>query len=129
MQNKKLSGHRKVIYWQNIDKLDLLVQKILKEIPKHEYKRKSQIDNASDSAEANFVEGYYSGSTGEYLRFMRYSRRSVAELQARVKRVYRKEYVSNDLYFKFEDLIIKTGYLGDRLILGLEKKIEADKKK
>ncbi len=123
MKDKKLTGHRKIIYWQNIDKLDILVQKILKKIPSHAYKLKSQIDNASDSAEANFVEGYYSGSTGEYLRFLRYSRRSIAELQVRVKRIYRKGYVSDNLYHEFEDLIIKTGYLGDRLILSLEKRL------
>ncbi|MBU0530960.1 MAG: four helix bundle protein [Candidatus Uhrbacteria bacterium] len=127
MENEKQSGHRKIIYWQNIDKIDILVQTILKQIPIHAYKLRSQIDNASDSAEANFVEGYYSGSTGEYLRFLRYSRRSIAELQVRVKRIHRKGYVSDNLYHEFEDLIIKTGYLGDRLISSLEKKLQGNK--
>lgn len=62
MQKRKLRGHEKMIVWQNMDKLDVLVQKILKNIPRYEYKMKSQIDNASDSVSANFVEGYYSGS-------------------------------------------------------------------
>jgi four helix bundle protein len=54
-----------MIVWQNIDRLDILVQRILKYIPKHEFKMRSQIDNASDSVGANFVEGYYSGSLAE----------------------------------------------------------------
>jgi len=124
MEKEKVTGHKKIIYWQNIDKLDILVQKILNEIPFNEYKLRSQIDNASDSVEANFVEGYYSGSTGEYLRFLRYSRRSLAELQARVRRVYRKKYILDNLFFDFEDLAIKTGYLGDRLIYAIERKLE-----
>jgi four helix bundle protein len=60
--------HRKMRVWQNLDKLDILVQKILKKIPKTEFKLRSQIDNASDSTGANFVEGYYSGSLSEYMR-------------------------------------------------------------
>jgi len=121
------AGHHKIIYWQNLDKLDKIVQEILKQIPGHEYKMKSQINNAYDSAESNFVEGYYSGSTGEYLRFMRYSRRSVAELEMRVMRVSTKGFIKQELYLKFEDLIIKTGYIGDRLIGGLENKLALKK--
>jgi len=121
--DEKLTGHKKIIYWQNVDKLDIVVQKILKQMPPHEYKLRSQIDNASDSVEANFVEGYYSKSTGEYLRFMKYSRRSLAELQARVRRVYRKEYITQELYSEFEGLSMKTGYIGDKLIKSLHNKI------
>ncbi|RKX71842.1 hypothetical protein DRP53_00170 [candidate division WOR-3 bacterium] len=92
----KLRGHEKMIVWQNIDKLDIIVQKILKRIPKHEFRMKSQIDNASDSIGANFVEGYYSGSLGEYLRFLHYSKRSIGELRERVRRIKRKGYITDD---------------------------------
>jgi four helix bundle protein len=119
-------GHEKMIAWQMADELDFIVQEILKKIPKYEYKTKSQIDNASDSIGSNFVEGYYSGSLAEYLRFLRYSRRSCAELQERVRRVYRKRYINEDLYQEFREKAIKTGYIFDRLIDSLEKKKEND---
>lgn len=104
-------GHRKMRVWQNIDKLDILVQKILKKIPKHEFKLRSQIDNASDSTGANFVEGYYSGSLAEYIRFCRYSKRSLAELQERVRRTFRKGYIEEGEFNEFDDLAIKTNVL------------------
>jgi len=76
-EQKKPRGHEKTIVWQNMDRLDVIVQKILKRIPRFETKMRSQIDNASDSIGANFVEGYYSGSIREYLKFLRYSKRSL----------------------------------------------------
>ena len=93
---KKPREHGKMVVWQNIDRPDILVQKILKDIPRNEFKIKSQIDNASDSIGANFVEGYYSGSLGEYLRFLCYSKRSLGELRERIRRVKRRGYITND---------------------------------
>lgn len=121
-QNKQLRNHQKMIVWQNIDALDGLVQNILKKIPKHEYVTRSQIDNCSDSMGANFVEGYYSGSLGEYIRFLKYSKRSNGELQERTRRILRKGYINQNEYDQFEDKAIKTMYLIDRLIQSLEKK-------
>ena len=115
------SDHRKMIIWQNIDKLDILVQEILKYIPKYEFSTRSQIDNASDSIGSNFVEGYYSDSIGEYIRFEKYAKRSLAELQERVRRIFRKGFINKKLLEKFDDLSIKTMYLFDRLIISLEK--------
>lgn len=114
--------HQQMIVWQMIDKLDYLVQKILRKIPAHEFKIKSQIDSASDSMGANFVEGYYSGSLLEYIRFLRYSRRSGAELQDRVRRLLRKGYLNLEEYELFSEISNKTNYLLDKLIESLKKK-------
>jgi len=116
----KRADHKKMIVWQNIDKLDILVQEILKYIPRYGYKTRSQIDNASDSIGSNFVEGYYSDSLGEYIRFEKYAKRSLAELHERVRRIFRKGYINEKTYNKFDDLAIKTMYLFDRLITSLE---------
>jgi four helix bundle protein len=119
---KKPRGHEKMIVWQNIDRLDILVQRILKYIPKHEFKMRSQIDNASDSVGANFVEGYYSGSLAEYIRFLYYSKRSLGELRERVRRVKRKGYITDEIYDEFENRSKGTMYLLDRLISSLKDK-------
>ena len=111
-----------MIVWKETDRLDKIVQEILRQIPKNEYKMRSQIDNASDSIGSNFVEGYYSGSLGDYIRFCRYSRRSCAELYERIRRVLRKGYINKILFNNFEDCNIKTGYLYDRLIKSLVNK-------
>lgn len=112
-------SHEKMIVWQMADKLDILTQEVLKQIPRNEFKSRSQIDNASDSISSNFVEGYYSGSLGDYIRFCRYARRSCAELQDRVRRMFRKEFINEELFNKFNECAIKTGYLFDRLIKSL----------
>ncbi|UCD04948.1 MAG: four helix bundle protein [candidate division WOR-3 bacterium] len=120
--HRKPRGHEKMVVWQNIDRLDIMVQKILKYIPKNQYKMRSQIDSASDSIGANFVEGYYSGALGEYIRFLYYSKRSLGELKERVRRVRRKGYIEDDVYSDFDDLSIRTMYLLDRLIGSLKNK-------
>lgn len=121
MVNKK--DHEKMIVWQMADRVDREIQNILKLAPKNEYKFKSQIDSASDSIGSNFIEGYYSGSIKEYIRFLRYSRRSCAELQERVRRISRKGYLSDERIARLLDMIIKLGYLIDRLIHSLEGKM------
>ncbi len=126
---RRPSGHRQMIVWQNADRLDVLVQKILAKIPKHEFDMRSQIDSCSDSIGANFVEGYYSGALGEYIRFCGYGKRSLGELQERVRRVQRKGFINQNEYAEFDDLAIKTMYLFDRLIASLEKKREGEKKR
>jgi len=118
-------GHRKMITWQNLDKIEEIIQrKILNLIPKREYNLRDQIDRASSSSVANFIEGYYSGSLKEYVRFLRYSKRSAAELQDWVRRTYFKAYIDKTLYDNFDDLLIKTIYLLNRLIASLIKKSE-----
>ncbi len=131
MSKEAKSGvrHKNMIVWQMADKLDKYIQKvILKKIPRYEYKIRTQIDSASDSISANFVEGYYSGSLNEYIRFCKYSRRSIGELHDRVERTLRKEYIAQDEFNKFEDISIKTGFLFDRLLNSLNNKKEREEK-
>ncbi|UCG91177.1 MAG: four helix bundle protein [candidate division WOR-3 bacterium] len=119
---KTRKGHKNMIVWQSIDQLDMIVQKILENIPVKEYKMRAQIDNASDSIGANFVEGYYSGFLPEYIKFLTYGRRSLGELQERVRRVLRKGYISEKEYGLFDERASKSMYLLNRLIYSLRKK-------
>ena len=115
-------GHRKMVVWQNIDRLAPMVNELANKIPGSDYKLIRQIHSAMDSVGANFVEGYYSGSIPEYLRFIRYGKRSLGEVQERIRRCYQRGYFDRGKYLDFDDLSIKTMYLFDRLIFSLEKK-------
>jgi four helix bundle protein len=116
-------GHRKMIVWQNLDKIEIYIQKyILKSIPKNEFKLLDQIDRACSSCVANFIEGYYSGSLKEYIRFLKYSKRSLAELQDWLRRIFHKGYIPENIYLEVDDLVIKTMYLLNRLINALKRK-------
>ena len=116
-------GHEKMVVWGNIERMNFLVQKeIIKKIPKNSFYLRDQIDRSCSSVGANFIEGYYSGSIKEYLRFLHYSRRSLAELQNWVKQCYLKECISQSICERFNDISIKTFYLFNRLIYSLKNK-------
>jgi len=124
METRNLYGHRKMIVWQNLDKIEVIIQKeILKSIPRNCFSLIDQIDRASSSCVANFIEGDYSGSIKEYLRFLGYSKRSLAELQDWIRRCHYKGFISREVYENFDDLSIKTFYLQNRLISSLKNKI------
>ncbi len=124
MEGDKIYGHRKMIVWQNMDALELFIlRSILPQIPRTQFKTIDQIERASSSIVANFIEGYYSGSLKEYLRFLGYSRRSLAELQDWGRRVYRREFIPRETFLEFDDLSIRTTYLLSRLISSLKQKL------
>jgi four helix bundle protein len=116
------TDHKKTLVWQSIDDLDTIVQDLFKKVPRNEYKIHSQIDNAFDSTGANFVEGYYSGFLPEYIRFLTFSRRSLGELQERVRCILRKGYIGQDEYKVIDERAGKTMYLLNRLICSLKEK-------
>lgn len=120
-------GHRKMVVWQNIDQLCPIVNRLVDKIPKWHYKLAQQIEAAIDSVGSNFVEGYYCGSILDYLRFLRYAKRSLAEVQERVRRSYLRDYFQQHDYLIFDDLAIRTMYLFDRLIYALDKKARGKK--
>lgn len=112
-----------MIVWQNLDKLEIIIQKdILKSIPKNCFSLIDQIDRATSSSVANFIEGYYSGSIREYIRFLKYSKRSLAELQDWIRRVYHKGYIAENIYTNVDKLSIQTMFLLNRLINSLASK-------
>jgi four helix bundle protein len=124
--SEKQYGHKKMIVWQMADKLDALIQEVLKKIPRTEFKLREQLDSATDSVCSNFVEGYYSNSLAEYIKFCGYSRRSIGEVQQRLRRILRKEYISQTQYNELDEIAGKTMYLFNRLIDSLEQKRAKD---
>lgn len=120
-----VSGHKKMIIWHNIEKIsEYIFEKILPLIPRKYHSLQDQIERATTSIGANFIEGYYSGSTKEFTRFLGYSRRSLAELEYWIGHCTKRKYINNSVAIDLEDIIIKTGYLTDRLMLSLKNKEE-----
>ena len=117
-------GYKKMIIWNNIEKIEMVVhQKLLNRIPRNCYNIRDQIERSTSSVSANFVEGYYSGSIKEYLRFLGYSRSSLAELNDWANKAYYKKLIYKELFEEFDDLTIKTLYLFNRLIYSLRRKV------
>jgi len=119
---ERLYGHKKMIVWQMADKLDALIQKVLNQMPRTEFKLREQLDSASDSVVSNFVEGYYSNSLAEYIRFCRYSKRSLGEILQRMRRILRKGYINEAFFLEIDSVAGRSMYLFDRLLAALESK-------
>lgn len=116
-------GHRKMIVWKNLDMIEeIVIEKLLPKLPKNTFQLIDQIDRACSSSVANFIEGYYSGSPKEYTRFLKYSKRSLAELQDWVRRAFRKSFIKQTDYLELDTLIIRTMFLLNRLINSLQNK-------
>jgi four helix bundle protein len=120
----EIKGHKWMRVWQNADRLEQLTQKVIKKIPAFNFRLRSQIDRASNSIVANFVEGYYSGSTLEYLRFIKYGKRSLGELQQHFQSCLHRKYISGEEFNELNTLCWQTMYLFDRLIRSLNIKID-----
>jgi len=117
-------GHNRLIVWKNVEEInEAIYNRLLSMIPKTQFKLRDQIDRATSSIGANLVEGYYSGSTREFIKFLGYSRRSLAELEFWINHCKMKGYITISLCSSLEDLVIRTCYLTDRLIKGLKAKI------
>jgi len=114
--------HKKMVVWESIEKLAVIMIDVLSCIDEHEFKTRSQIINAHDSISSNFVEGYYSGYDKEFIRFLKYSRRSAAELFDRVSGQFQRKVIGESLYERFEERCVKTMYLLDRTKQWLENK-------
>jgi len=119
---EELRGHMKMRVWQNADKLDTVIYKLSKKIPRLQYKLVQQVTRASNSVVANFVEGYYSCSTKEYVRFTKYSKRSLGEVMEHLRGFKRRNYISEKEYHETITLCWQTMYLIDRLLKSLYKK-------
>ena len=71
-----------LIIWQLADQLREEVFTLTKQRPlAGDFKLRSQIDDAADSACRNIAEGFGCGSHREFARFVRIGRRSLNELQ------------------------------------------------
>ena len=77
-------GYRKLIVWQNAQKLRRLVYQTTKKFPKIEVRRTSQMNDAARSIKQNIQEGY-GKSLGEYIHSLGISQGSLRELSGDVE--------------------------------------------
>jgi four helix bundle protein len=62
---------------------------------------KRQVQNAAGSTMNNIAEGFDSETTAEFLRFLRYAKRSCSEVQSELYIALDQKYISND---EFQDV-------------------------
>ena len=78
-------GYKFLVPWSNAVLLRYLVRLFTRSLPKSEYRRKAQIDDAARSVVRNIEEGYKRATTGEYLQFLGFSQGSLEEVKGDIR--------------------------------------------
>src|SRR3990167_8117686 len=82
---KDPEGYRHLVSWSNSVLLRFLVRILTSSLPKSEYRRKAQLDDAARSVVRNIEEGYKRATTSEYSDFIGYSQGSLEEVKGDIR--------------------------------------------
>jgi len=88
-------GYRYLFPWSNSVLLRFFVRKFTDSLPKSEYRRKSQMDDASRSVVRNIEEGFMRAITKEYLSFLSYSQASLGEVNGDVRELTEDKFLKS----------------------------------
>mgnify|MGYP001572369408 CR=1 FL=1 len=78
-------GYCYLVPWSNAVLLRYLVRMLTSSLPKSEYRRKAQLDDAARSVVRNIEEGYKRATTSEYSDFIGYSQGSLEEVKGDIR--------------------------------------------
>ncbi len=78
-------GYKYLVAWSNAVLLRSLIRLLTNGLPRSEYRRKNQIDDAARSVVRNIEEGYKRSTTSEYLQFIGYSQGSLEEVKGDIR--------------------------------------------
>lgn len=71
----------------------------------HDFRLRDQIQGAAGSVMHNIAEGFDAGSDHEFIRFLRYTRRSATEVQSQLYIALDQQYISHE---QFRDIYAKA---------------------
>ena len=104
MKIESRPGGKDIEAWQPVESLKVerlareLTRKVYRLTKKPEFARdyglKRQIQDAAGSPMHNIAEGFDSETNGEFIRFLRYSKRSCSEVQSELYIAVGQEYIS-----------------------------------
>lgn len=80
------NGYIYLVAWSNASLLRILGRRLTGSLPRSEYRRKTQLDDALRSVVANIEEGFARPTTGQYLDFLGYSQGSLKEVKGDFQR-------------------------------------------
>ena len=79
------TGYRYLVPWSNAVLLRYFIRMLTESLPKSEYRRKAQLDDAGRSVVRNIEEGYKRATTPEYTDFIGYSQGSLEEVKGDIR--------------------------------------------
>ena len=108
-------GYRYLAPWSNAVLLRYFVRAYTSRLPKSEYRRKSQTDDAARSVVRNIEEGYKRATTSEYLQFLSYSEGSLEEVKGDIRELSEDGFLKSKAGSSLADLGISLKDLSDAL--------------
>lgn len=78
-------GYRYLVQWSNAVLLRYLIRLFTSSLPKSEYRRKAQLDDAGRSTVRNLEEGYKRSNTSAYIEFISFSQGSLEECKGDIR--------------------------------------------
>lgn len=91
--------------WQLARKMTTRIYALSKRAPfSQDQDLKGQIQAASGSAMHNIAEGFDAGSDAEFMRFLRYARRSASEVQSELYLALDQQYISTTEFYETYNL-------------------------
>ena len=92
---KDPEGYKYLVPWSNAVLLRFFIRKFTESLPKSEYRRKSQVDDAARSVVRNIEEGFKRTTTAEYLQFIGYSQGSLEEVKGDVRELTEDKFLAS----------------------------------
>ena len=109
-----------LVVWQKALELSVEIYRISSRLPGHElYGLTSELRKTSRSIAYNIAEGHKRGSTIEYIRFLRISAGSAAELESQILLAFRLGYTQGDDAKLIYDKLAEVEKILDSLIRSL----------
>ena len=92
-QAASTQGYKASGYWQTASLLRDLIQLYLTEIPPHQFRRKTQLEDAARSMVSTFEEGWARPTTKELLDYIGFSQGSLTEVRGDIERLLTDGYL------------------------------------
>lgn len=109
-------GYKYLVQWSNLVLLRYLVRLYTASLPKSEYRRKAQLDDAARSAVRNIEEGYKRSNTATYLEFIGFSQGSLEEVLGDVHDLVEDGFLISRSGSSLKDMKIDLGELHEALL-------------
>ena len=108
-------GYKWLVQWSNAVLLRFIIRILTDSLPKSEYRRKSQLDDAARSVVRNLEEGYKRATTKEYIDFIGYSQGSLEEVKGDIRELAEDGFLAAKQGSSLQDLGIELGDLNKAL--------------
>ena len=109
-------GYKRLIVWQNAEKLRRMVYIITTRFGYIEIRRVTQLRDAVRSVKQNIQEGYKSGFLGKYIHHLTISQGSLGEAKGDIDDSFQDELITEDEYRQLDKLCGTTDFLINKMI-------------